>query len=352
MQVARSNLASTQAKIATQTSSSTLIAVAQAQLAADQAALTVDRQRLATANAKLAADLAATPPVPSGVIAADRLAVAQAQQSVARDQSAIAGDQAAVTSAKNTSLTAASNDAQLAQARAGVTSAQNQVSTARSQLVTARTAAATTTITAPVAGVVTAVNLTVGQAPPSSAAVSMRSDTLTVVASVAEQDVPNLKVGLTAQVTLTALSQTVPATIATLPTSANSTSTGTGAVTFPLSLTLTSSPKGVLPGMSASIAVVTATAKNVLSVPTTAIQGTSPDNTVQLLVNGAPQSTPVSIGLSTNSTTEIISGLQAGQTVVTGVVNPTASTSTTGGVGGLTGTTRPGGFGTGTRPGG
>jgi hypothetical protein len=181
----------------------------------------------------------------------------------------------------------------------------------------------------------------------------MRSDALTVVVDVAEQDVPNLKVGQKADVTITALSQSVPATITALPTEAN-TSSGSGAVTFPLSLALSVNPDGILPGMSASVAIVTATAKNVLYVPSTAIQGTSPDNTVQVMSNGTPQSMPVNIGLSTNSSTEIISGLQAGQTVVTGVVNPTASTTTTGGTGGLSGRTGLGGngFPGGARPGG
>ena len=107
--------------------------------------------------------------------------------------------------------------------------------------------------------------------------------------------------------------------------------------------------------MTASIAIVTATAKNVLAVPTSAIQGTSPNNTVQVLTNGSPVSTPVNIGLSTNSTTEIISGVKVGDVVVTGVVNPIASTSSTGGVGGLTGGgggRSSFGGGTGVRPGG
>jgi multidrug efflux pump subunit AcrA (membrane-fusion protein) len=105
--------------------------------------------------------------------------------------------------------------------------------------------------------------------------------------------------------------------------------------------------------MSASVSIATATAANVLRVPTTAVQGTTGANTVQLLESGNPVSTPVNIGLSTNSFTEVISGLQQGQTVVTGVVNAatgTASTSTTrtgfggGGIGGLTGGgARPGG---------
>ena len=142
------------------------------------------------------------------MIAADQLAVAQAQQAVARDNAAIANDRSNLTTAKNTAVTSSANAAQLAQSRAAVTQAQNQVTSAQAQLTTAVAAAATTTITAPVAGVVTAVNLSVGQAPPSSAAVTMRSDALTVVVDVAEQDVPNLKVGQKADVTITALSQT------------------------------------------------------------------------------------------------------------------------------------------------
>jgi len=353
--VAESQLQSTRAKINAQTSTSAAVASAQAQLAVDEAQLSVDEAALTTAQTQLATDKAKTPAVPASVISADQLGIAQAKARVAKDRAAIDQDNQAITTASDTSTTYTANAASLAQAQAAVTQANNQVTTAKAQLTTAQTAAGATTITAPVPGVVTAVSLTVGQAPPSSAALTMRSDALTVVANVAEQDEPNLAVGQTAQVTITALNTTVPATVQTLPTAANSSSTGSGAVTFPLSLALSSTPKGLLPGMSATISIATATAKNVIEVPTTAIQGTSPNNTVQVMVNGAPVSTPVNVGLSTNSLTEIISGLQVGQVVVTGVVNPTASTSTTtGGVGGLTG--RTGGFGGGglggNRPGG
>jgi hypothetical protein len=55
----------------------------------------------------------------------------------------------------------------------------------------------------------------------------------------------------------------------------------------------------------------------------------------------------VTIGLSTASTTEIVAGLNAGDTVVTGVVNPLSTTTGgaggAGGIGGLGGGT--GGFG-------
>ena len=341
VQVAESNLAQTRAKIASQSSTSTQVSAAKAQLAADQAQLVVDQQRLSAAQTAYAASPTAQ----------NALAVAQAQQAVARDQSAIATDKTNLASAQNSSLTSSANDAQLAQAQAQVTQANNQVSTAAASVSTAKTAVTATAISAPVDGVVTAVNLTVGQAP-SASAISLRSDNLAVVIAVAEQDVPNLAVGQTANITLTALNQTVQTKVRGLPTQASS-SSGSSTVTFPLVLTLPGNPKGLLPGMSASVSIATATATNVLRVPTTAIQGTTGSNTVQVMSAGLPVSTPVNIGLSTNTYTEIISGLQQGQTVVTGVVNAatgTASSSTSrggfggAGIGGLGGGgVRPGG---------
>ena len=73
------------------------------------------------------------------------------------------------------------------------------------------------------------------------------------------------------------------------------------------------------------------------------------------MVNGAPQTRPVTIGLSTASATEIVAGINAGDTVVTGVVNPLATTTGVtgggagGGLGGLGGTGGFGGNGTRTR---
>jgi macrolide-specific efflux system membrane fusion protein len=260
-----------------------------------------------------------------------------------------------VSSAGSSAVSDSTNQAKLAQSRAQVTQAENGVATAAATVTSAKSAVSSTSIVAPVTGVITAVNLTVGQAPPSTA-VTMRTDGLSVTVDVAEQDVPNLAVGQAAQITLTALNTTVTTNVRTLPTAANS-SAGSAAVTFPLVLVLSTNPHGLLPGMTASVSIATASAVNVLSVPTTAIQGTTGANTVQLMRDGSPVSTPVNVGLSTNSTTEIISGVSNGDVVVTGVVNQAVSTTTGttsnrgggfgppgGGLGGLTGGgARPGG---------
>ncbi len=328
---ANSQLQGTQQKIAGQASTASQVALAKAQLAVDQAQLAAD-------VTKLAGDT-----LGSLQYAKDNLAVV-------RDRAAIFTDQQNLKAADNTAFTQAANAAALAQAQAAVTQANNGVLTANANLKTAETAAAATTIKAPVSGVITAVNLTVGNPPPSGTAVSMRSDNLAVVASIAEQDEPNLTAGLSAQVNIASLNQSVTASLLSLPTSATSGSSGSGAVTFPATFLLQSNPAGLLPGMTASISITTATATNVIEVPSSAIQGTSPNYSVQVMANGKPVSTPVNVGLTTNSLTEIISGLSVGQIVVTGTVSQLATT--TGGTGGSGGRTLGGTGGGGFRPGG
>ena len=79
--------------------------------------------------------------------------------------------------------------------------------------------------------------------------------------------------GQKAQVTLPALSTTTAATVIGLPTAANSApgnaaAAATTAVTFPVQLSLDTSPATVLPGMSAQIVIALASHENVLAVPT------------------------------------------------------------------------------------
>jgi macrolide-specific efflux system membrane fusion protein len=211
------------------------------------------------------------------------------------------------------------NDVAVQQAQQAVTDAEN--------------ALAATTLKAPFDGVVTAVNLSAGVPPPSSDAIDVRSSTMTVQASVPEADVSHVTAGQAASVTFTALgSASTPATVVSKPVQA-STATGTSSVvTFPISLSLSALPAGLLPGMSAAVNITITSHANVLAVPTSAVGGTDSAPTVQILgVDGTPASTPVEIGLTTSQLTEIVVGLQVGQTVVTGVVNPQQTTGTTGG---------------------
>jgi RND family efflux transporter MFP subunit len=342
---AQSQLSSALARLVAEPSVASVVAAAKSQLATAQAQLTVAEAQLAAAQAKLAAEPTGTT---ASQLASDDVAVAQGQAQVVQAQGAVQSAQHAVTTASTPSAAVASDNSSIAQARLSVTQAQNGVTTATSSLAAARVAAASTSLTAPIAGIVTAVDLTVGTGAPSGTAVQLRSDGLQVVASVAELDITKLKAGLIADVTFPALGSSAKATLVALPTQANSSTGGTSsAVTFPVDLQLATAPPGLLPGMSAQISITIASQQNVLAVPTTAIQGSTASPTVQVMVNGVPQTRPVTIGLSTASTTEIVAGLNAGDTVVTGVVNPlsttTGGTGGAGGIGGLGGGT--GGFG-------
>lgn len=277
----------------------------------------------------------------------------QQQLTVAKAQLAAAQAKADEPASRTTSGPAGSSAAQAttdAQNAAAVAQAQQQVDDAQAAL-------DATKLVAPADGVVTAVNIGAGlPAPAGQAAVEERSTAMMVQASVSEMDVPGLKAGLQAQVTFPALQTSTTATVASSPTQADSSSGGTGAastvVTFPVQLTIPHPPAGLLPGMSAQIAITVVAHRNVLTVPTSAIGGSADSPTVQVLVDGKPRERDVLIGLSTDSLTEVVTGLREGEIVVTGVVNPQRSTSTrldggtggrNGGFGGFGGV--PGGFG-------
>lgn len=255
---------------------------------------------------------------------------AQAQLTGAQAQLSSAQARQSADAATATAATAASDASAIAQAEQQVENAQAAVDA--------------TVLKAPVAGVITEVDLSKGL-PSTSPGITLRTGSLRVVASVSENDVTSLSAGQKASVNFPALSASATGTVGTLPTAANS-GTSSGAVTFPVTINLPHPPANLLPGMTAQISIVIAQRDNVLSVPTSALAGSTNAPTVQVLVAGKPVTRPVEIGLSTNSATEIIAGLTVGETVVTGEVNPTATTNnagTGGGLGGAGGGFRGGG---------
>ena len=249
------------------------------------------------------------------------LTIAQNQLNVALAKAAVPAN---ANSAQDATAQNASNRLAIAQAQSSVASAQAALNA--------------TALTAPVAGQVQAVNIVVGLLPPNGSAIDERAGGLTVKADISERDVTSMAKGQKAQVTLPALNTTASATVIGVPTAANqapgnAAAAATTAVTFPVQLSLDDTPQSVLPGMSAQIVIALASHDNVLAVPTSAVQGTTGNPTVRVMRNGKPVSTPVEIGLSTETLTEIVVGLKEGDVVVTGVVNP-ASQSPTGGIGG------------------
>ena len=156
---------------------------------------------------------------------------------------------------------------------------------------------------------------------------------LEVVAGFAEADATKVKVGQPATVTLSALTSTsVPGKVtAVSPVS----TVVSNVVTYSVTVALTNPPADVKPGMTATVAVTVASESNVLELPTSAITTTGRISTVSVLRSGKQTIQPVTTGLAGDTSTQITSGLSAGDVVV----QPSVTASGTGT--GSTGRARP-----------
>lgn len=125
--------------------------------------------------------------------------------------------------------------------------------------------------------------------------------------------------------------------------------TVTNSVTnYPVLIRFDSKVNEILPNMSVNASIISESREDVLLVPSGAIHSQDGQDFVRILVNDKEQEVPVEIGLTSDTQTEILSGLKEDDEVVTGT--PRSSTSPqrgqspfTGGFGG--GAFRPGGFG-------
>ncbi len=303
----------------------------------------------------------------------DQSALTQAQnQQVSgdnKDQQAITQAQSQLTQANNQlNSTIASNAASAQLLPSDLDAAKASVAQAQVQVMSATQNVGWTTLVAPANGVVTAINGTVGQtvsgsgvstssgsttagAASSGSASSSSSgsssafltitnvDALSVKAGFAETDATKLQIGQPATVSFSALS-TVQAAGTVTNVDLDSTLVS-NVVTYYATIALTKVPTGVKPGMTASATVTVDKREGVLDLPSAAVRGTGTVGAVTV-VNGAVQTTKsVGVGLRGDTTTEITSGLNVGDTVV--ISSGTVSgVSTQLGTGGRFGT---GGFG-------
>jgi macrolide-specific efflux system membrane fusion protein len=354
--VAQANLASAQARLTVDQGglsktdkASALLSVTQAKQALSQAQtsrsqtvaqnnlkLSQQIQAVNDASAKLATDQAATPVIATQVTQ-DQSAISSAQNQLAslRLQITQANSQAAnqVTSAQNqvtsaqlgyNSKVAGATTAVIASDKAALATSQQSVDTAQASLDNAQ-------LISPVDGVVLTVSITAGVNAPSGSAITIQSNAFQVSASVAEADLPSIKISQAANVTLTASGLTASGKVTQISPTGSS-SSGGGVVSYAILVSLPTPPAGTASGMSASISITTASAPGVLAVPAIALVGSAGSYSVRVLdSSGAPQLVSVQVGLVTSSLAEIQSGVNEGEAVVTGTSSTRTSSSTTSG---------------------
>lgn len=265
------------------------------------------------------------------------LEVARLQLDAAEEQLSSAEAGTTTTDPQTGESTTTVNDSQVASAKAQVIQAQADVDDAEA-------AVESTTLYAPISGTVLEVNGKVGSSSGSSSSSgqvaagattgSTSSDfivianlkALQVSISVPESDVGSLEVGQTASVTFPAIDGAeASGTITSIDPSGTSSNS---VVTYGVVVRLKGVPSTVRLGQSASVSVTTATAKDAVVVPSTAVTTNGSRSTVTLLVNDQQVPTSVDVGVEGDAFTQITSGVKVGDTVV--LTSATTTSSSTG----------------------
>jgi HlyD family secretion protein len=154
--------------------------------------------------------------------------------------------------------------------------------------------------------------------------------TLKAQVQVNEVDVSSVSIGQKAMLTFNAIdSLSISGKVEKMDSLGTLTS---GVVTYNVAIDFDSLDPRIKPEMSVSAAIITGVKQDVLVVPNSAVKSQNGSSYVQVLESGqlTPQQVPVEIGISNNTDTEIISGIGAGDSVVTQTINSSAtSTSAT-----------------------
>jgi multidrug efflux pump subunit AcrA (membrane-fusion protein) len=154
-----------------------------------------------------------------------------------------------------------------------------------------------------------------------------------VDATVDESNVVKLKQGMPVTVTFDSLpGQTFQGTVATVTPSGT---TQQGVVTFPVTVVFNTQGFTIPPGTTASLRVITERKENVLAVPSRAVSRQGRQSFVTVTVDGKTGKA-VQTGITGDNFTEIVSGLEEGETIVTSQTGGTGQQGTgTFGAGGL-----------------
>ncbi|HYR28098.1 MAG TPA: efflux RND transporter periplasmic adaptor subunit, partial [Thermoanaerobaculia bacterium] len=226
----------------------------------------------------------------------------------------------------------------LASARAAVSGNEQRTDQARANLAAARDTLSKTTMVAPMAGIVTALPVEEGEV----AVIGTMNNPGTILLTIAdmsvveavmevdETDIPSVKVGQAATVTIDAYpNKTFNGTVTEVGSSpiARGAMTNTAeAINFEVKIQIENPPPGVRPGFSASADIVTGTRSKSLAIPIQALVVREKPNVkppqdeegVYVHNAGTVKFVPVKTGLTGDTNIEITTGVNDNQQIVTG----------------------------------
>ncbi|HEY3079633.1 MAG TPA: efflux RND transporter periplasmic adaptor subunit [Chloroflexota bacterium] len=185
---------------------------------------------------------------------------------------------------------------------------------------------------APFAGTVATVAGNVGEQTAASTALVTLVDPsqMRVDVSVDETDIAHLAPGQRAEITFDALegARFAGKVIAVAPTA----TVTQGVATYPVSVSIDNPGRTIPIGITANVAIVTTEKADVVLVPNRALKRQGRDQVVDVLVDGKTEARPVQTGLANDQVTEVIRGVEEGETVL--IPATTAAQPRIGGFGG------------------
>jgi|WetSurMetagenome_2_1015567.scaffolds.fasta_scaffold13422_5 HlyD family secretion protein len=221
-----------------------------------------------------------------------------------------------------------------------INSALTSLSSARAQYLQAIDTYNNTTITAPFDGQIAVVTPQKGdQVSASTVIATLITNQKVANIPLNEVDVAKIKLGEPAVLTFDAIDGlSLTGKIIDIDTLGT---VSQGVVTYNVKISFDADDPQVKPGMSVNAAIITQVKTDVVAVPNAAIKVQGNNNYVQTLdAQGKPQNVGVQIGIADDSYTEIISGINEGDQVVTQTINLSTTktaTPTTSGIGSILG---------------
>jgi len=232
-----------------------------------------------------------------------------------------------------------------------IASDQADIDSAQAQLTEAEQSLAEANLTSPINGTIVSVGITVGDTVSANSSteviVIIGTESFEVTGTLSSSQVPTVKVGDAAGVEVDGVDGDIAGTVSQV----GPVQSSEGSYTYPVVIGLPTSATGLFTGSTANLDIATGEVRNVVAVPTSAVQTLATRSYVETLTNGMPTRKVIKIGMVGNTYTQVLSGLTPGESVVLAdyaEAVPSSNTDTLGGAGGFGG----GGFGGGSFGGG
>lgn len=284
----------------------------QAAVDRDQQAVTADLPALSAAITTFMTTAPVTPPAPSPHPTATPSA-ARSARTTATPTGTANRTPAALRPPSTAPAVRAASPQQLASDQAAIDAAQ-------AQLTEAQQAHDQAELRSPIEGTVGLVTISAGEAVPGSSAspqiVVIGAGTHQVTTSVSDTSVRSVTVGDTATVVPSGTSAALHGQVVSIGLLGTSGSTGSGSVSYPVTIGLTDTDQPLFAGQSASVSIMLAHASDALTVPSSAVQHRNSASTVAVLHNGTAENVDVTLGVVGPTRTQVLAGLNPGDQVV------------------------------------